>query len=66
MHWIVYAILFVDTVNMKMKACNTLNAMFVDTVDTGVCKLWKLYSTLCAVASNTIYVDTTNTRCKYS
>ena len=34
---IVYAMLFVDTVNMKIKACNALNAMFVDTVDTGVC-----------------------------
>ena len=34
---IVYAILFVDTVNMKIKACNALNAMFVDTVDTGLC-----------------------------
>ena len=29
-----YGILFVDTVNMKIKACNTLNAMFVNTVDT--------------------------------
>ena len=28
---------FVDTVDMKIKACNALNAMFVDTVDTGVC-----------------------------
>ena len=27
---IVYAMLFVDTVNMKIKACNALNAMFVD------------------------------------
>ena len=33
---IVYAILFVDTVDMKIKACNALNAMFVDTVDTTV------------------------------
>ena len=28
---------FVDTVNMKIKACNAVNAMFVNTVDTGVC-----------------------------
>ena len=28
---------FVDTVNMKIKACNAVNAMFVDIVDTGVC-----------------------------
>ena len=32
-----YGIFFVDTVDMKIKACNALNAMFVDTVDTGVC-----------------------------
>ena len=32
-----YGILFVDTVNMNIKAHNALNAMFVDTVDTGVC-----------------------------
>ena len=31
---IVYGILFVDTVNTKIKACNALNAMFVETVDT--------------------------------
>ena len=30
-------ILFVDTVNMKIKASNAFNAMFVDTVNTGVC-----------------------------
>ena len=28
---------FVDTVDMKIKACNAVNAMFVNTVDTGVC-----------------------------
>ena len=32
-----HAMLFVDTVDMKIKACNALNAIFVDTVDTGVC-----------------------------
>ena len=32
-----YGILFVDTVNTKIKASNTFNAMFVNTVDTGVC-----------------------------
>ena len=31
-----YAIFFVDTVNMKIKAHNTLNTMFVKTVDTTV------------------------------
>ena len=31
-----YGILFVDTVNMKNKAHNALNAMFVETVDTTV------------------------------
>ena len=29
-----YGILFVDTVDMKIKASNAFNAMFVDTVDT--------------------------------
>ena len=31
---IVYCILFVDTVDTKIKTCNALNAMFVKTVDT--------------------------------
>ena len=31
---IVYGILFVDTVDMKIKVHNALNAMFVETVDT--------------------------------
>ena len=48
---IVYGILFVDTLNMKLKAHNSLNAMFVKTVNTGVCEVWKLYSTLYKVAS---------------
>ena len=34
--YIVYGFLFVDTVDMKIKACNALNAMFVETVDTTV------------------------------
>ena len=34
---IVYGILFVDTVDMKIKAHNALNAMFVETQYTGVC-----------------------------
>ena len=32
-----YGILFVNTVDMKIKAYNGLNAMFVNTIDTGVC-----------------------------
>ena len=32
----VYGIFFVDTVDMKIEACNALNAMFVETVDTTV------------------------------
>ena len=31
-----YGILFVDTVNTKIKACNAFNAMFVKTVNTTV------------------------------
>ena len=30
-------ILFVNTVDMNIKAHNALNAMFVDTVDTDIC-----------------------------
>ena len=40
---IVYAMFFVNTVDMKNKAYNGLNAMFVDTVDTGV---FGFYTTL--------------------
>ena len=32
--------LFADTVDTKIKACNALNAIFVDTVDTGVCSFY--------------------------
>ena len=32
-----YGILFVDTVDTKIKVSNAFNAMFVDTVDIGVC-----------------------------
>ena len=31
-----YGILFVDTVDMKIKACNALNAMFLETDNTTV------------------------------
>ena len=31
-----YGILFIDTIDTKIKACNALNAMFVKTVDTTV------------------------------
>ena len=34
--YIVYGILFVDTVDMKIKAHNALNAMFVEIVNTTV------------------------------
>ena len=34
---IVYAMLFIDTVDMNIKACNALNALSFNTVDTGVC-----------------------------
>ena len=40
---IVYAMLFIDTANMNIKACNALNALFVNTVDTGV---YCFYTTL--------------------
>ena len=62
--YIVYHMLFVDTVNTKIKACNALNAMFVETVNTLVfvaltqhliqstMRCEKLYSTLYKVASH--------------
>ena len=34
--YIVYGILFVNTVDIKIKAHNALNAIFVETVDTTV------------------------------
>ena len=47
---IVYGILFVNTVDMKIKARNSLNAMFVETVDTGVCGPYTiLYTEYCEV-----------------
>ena len=73
--YIVYGILFVNTVDMKIKACNALNAMFVKTVDTLVFVALTQHliqstmrcenSTLYTVASNTIYVDTVNIRHNY-
>ena len=47
---IVYGLLFVDTVDTKIKACNALNAMFVKTVNTGVCGSYTtLYTEYCDV-----------------
>ena len=43
---IMYGILFVDTVNTKIKAHNALNAMFVETVDTLYWCLWLLHNTV--------------------
>ena len=37
---IVYAMFFVDTVDMKIKACNALNAIFAATVNIGVCGVY--------------------------
>ena len=85
MHWIVYAMLFVDTVDMKIKACNAFNAMYVDIVDTERIytflpltflifnqfsirkKFWKAKTEgFSTTPSNTIHVDTVDTRHKYS
>ena len=44
--YIVYGILFVDTVNMKIKARNALNAMFVETVDTVCTDVLVLHNTI--------------------
>ena len=65
---------FIDT---KIKACNAMNAMFVETVDTIVkthphilpitfLMFWKAETEgFSTTPSNTIYVDTLNTRHKY-
>ena len=45
-----YGILFVDTVDIKIKAQNALNTMFVNTVDTGVCSSYTTpYTEYCEV-----------------
>ena len=47
---IVYGMLFIDTVNMRIKAHNALNAIFVDTVNTGVSGSYTtLYTEYCEV-----------------
>ena len=72
---IVYAMLFVNTVDKKIKACKALNASLsalwtlVFVAFTQHCiqsnEVWKLYSTMYTVASNNIYVDSVNIRHKY-
>ena len=61
--------MFVNTVDMKVKACNALNAIFVNTVDTGVCGFYTtLYTEYCnkvsKVYSNLYTVPFTPTRGK--
>ena len=47
---VVYGMLFVDTVDMKIKACNALNAMFLKALDTGICGSYTtLYTEYCEV-----------------
>ena len=47
---IVYGMLFVNTVDTKIKACIALNAVFVETVDTGACGSYTtLYTEHCEV-----------------
>ena len=52
--FIVYGILFVDAVSTKIKARNALNAMFVKTVNTGVCgsyaTLYTEYYEVCSLS----------------
>ena len=45
-----------------MLLCIVYAMLFVDTVDTGVCVMRCENSTLYTVASNTIYVDTVDTK----
>ena len=54
--YIVYGILFVKTANTKIKACNALNAMFVKTVNTGVCGSYtSLYTEYSEVVKTLLY-----------
>ena len=47
---IVYGILFVDAVDTKIKACNALTAIFVNTINTGLCGSYTtLYTEYCEV-----------------
>ena len=52
---IVYAMLIVNTVDINIKACNALNAIFVDTVDTGVCGLYRAMR--CENCMNSVDID---------
>ena len=52
---IVYAVLFVSNVNTKIKAHNAFNAMFIDTVNTGVCGF---YTTLYTGVKTLLIVNT--------
>ena len=49
---IMYAMLFVDTVDMKIKACNALNAMFVNT---GVCGFYTTLYRVMRCGNCTLY-----------
>ena len=55
---IVYALLFLDTIDMNIKACNALNAIFVNTVNTGV--LWLLHNTVYRVMRCINCIDSVN------
>ena len=50
--FIVCAIFFVDIVDIKIKVCIALNAMFVNTVDSGVCGF---YTTLYTGVKTLLY-----------
>ena len=43
---IMYGMFFVNSVDMNIKACDALNAMFVETVDTVYWYLWLLHNTI--------------------
>ena len=45
MHCVLCMLCYVNTVNMKIKAHDTLNAMFVNTVHTGVCGFYTTLNT---------------------
>ena len=74
MHWIVYAMLFVDTVNMKIKACNAFNAICRSSwykthshiSAHNFLNIHCRYKTRISNAFNAMYVDTVDTKHIYT
>ena len=64
--YIVYAMLFVDIADMKILACNALNAMFVYTVNTGVCGFYTTVYRVMRCENCTLYKVKSLLSCGFS